>query len=180
MPSGNESHRNASPASQALGCVDRFQHRRMCLSPLPFALPVVTLWFSPGLPEGARAFSRDADAVPVATSAHCCPCVRVLLSSTMEMVFAVCVLLLSFSEHLSIFTEIFLRSHQSQGTRSFKSNHSRFHELLLKCAHHPSGETRHDWSRHRTFPGFLLANTVTCLISPGQMTDNSCSGGSVR
>lgn len=180
MPSGNERNRSASHASQPLGCVNRFQHMRMCLSSLPFALPVATLWFSPGLPEGARAFSRGADAVPVATSAHCCPCARVPLSSTVEMVFAVCLLLLSFSDPLSIFTEIFLRSHQSQGTRSFEGNHSRSNELLLKCAHHPSGETRHDWNRHRTFPGFLLANTATCLISPGRMTDNSCSGGSVR
>lgn len=180
MPSGNERNRSASHASQPLGCVDQFQHMRMCLSSLPFALPVATLWFSPGLPEGARAFSRGADAVPVATSAHCCPCARVPLSSTVEMVFAVRLLLLSFSDPLSIFTKIFLRSHQSQGTRSFEGNHSRFNELLLKCAHHPSGETRHDWNRHRTFPGFLLANTATCLISPGRMTDNSCSGGSVR
>lgn len=77
-----------------------------------------------------------------------------------EMVFAVCLLLLSFSHHLRIFIKIFLRSHQFQGTRSFKSNHSRFSELLLNSAHRPSGESRHDWNRHGTFPGYLLANTV--------------------
>lgn len=48
------------------------------MSSLPLALPVATLWFSPGLPEGARAFSRDADAVPVDSSTHGCPWARVL------------------------------------------------------------------------------------------------------
>lgn len=41
-----------------------------------------------------------------------------------------CLFLFSFFDHLSISIKIFLRSHQSQGMRSFKSNHSRFSELL--------------------------------------------------